>query len=110
MPMNHETLKQMKELLEKGRCHKQSHIGVRIESLSALVTAYEQLRLGVEVVLRNAQLLDRIHLWSKCADGYPLDEHINNITTKLEQLQAENERLKRAGNGCALVDCPVRND
>lgn len=33
-----------------------------------------------------ANLLDRIRLWSKCADGYPLDEHINNIATQLAQL------------------------
>jgi hypothetical protein len=54
---------------------------------------HEQLQLGTEVALRNAQLLDRIRLWSKCADGYPLDEHINNIAVKVERQAQELEQL-----------------
>lgn len=41
-----------------------------------------------------ASLLDRIRLWSKCADGYPLDEHINNITTRLAQVEKERNELR----------------
>lgn len=53
-----------------------------------------------------ATLLDRIRAWSKCKDGYPLDEHINNIIvdrerlqSQLEQLRAENERLQSERDG-----------
>lgn len=48
-----------------------------------------------------ASLLDRIRLWSKCADGYPLDEHINNITTQntalRDQLAQADETNRLAG-------------
>lgn len=45
-----------------------------------------------DVGLRNAQLIDRIRVWSKCADGYPLDEHINNIATENERLREERAK------------------
>lgn len=41
-----------------------------------------------------ASLLDRIRAWSKCADGYPLDEHINNIATRLAQVEQERNDLR----------------
>lgn len=55
----------------------------------------EQLARVDEVGLRNAQLIDRIRARSKCADGYPLDEHINNITTQLAQVTQERDELRK---------------
>lgn len=43
------------------------------------------------VGLQNAQLLDTIRAWSKCEDGYPLDEHINNIATQNAALRTQNQ-------------------
>lgn len=58
-----------------------------LKALADEVTALrEQFARVGEVGLRNAELIDRIRAWSKCADGYPLDEHINNITTQLAQV------------------------
>lgn len=50
-----------------------------------------------------AGLLDRIRAWSKCADGYPLDEHINNITVDRERLQSQLEQVTKERNALAAA-------
>lgn len=49
-----------------------------------------------EVGRHNAQLVDRIRLWSKCEDGYPLDEHINNIATQNTALREQLAEARHA--------------
>lgn len=119
-PLNPETLKAMKEAAEKAlradvpatptTLKREAFFDFQLlatpATVSALIAEVERLRLGMEVALRNAQLIDRIRLWSKCADGYPLDEHINNIATKVERQAGEIERLTKLG-GCQICGCIV---
>lgn len=51
-----------------------------------------------------AGLIDRIRAWSKCADGYPLDEHINNITVDRERLRA-SRRVHELDNHHNALAC-----
>lgn len=61
----------------------------KIDALIQTVRALKQ------IGLHNAQLVDRIRTWSRCEDGYPLDEHINNIAADRERLKAENKEYER---------------
>ena len=62
-----------------------TNVDALCQTVKALQEKFEQLNV---VSGEWARTLDRIRAWSKCDDGYPLDEHINNITINCERLQA----------------------
>lgn len=96
-------------------CNAAVALGMATSAVSSLInqnTALrEQLARAGEVGLRNAQLIDRIRAWSKCADGYPLDEHINNIATQLAQVTQEQQQClevqKRGVHSSTTCPCVI---
>lgn len=74
----------------------EKQVALTITERDALVRDWRALKAKNETLgdvgLRNAQFIDRIRVWSKCADGYPLDEHINNIATENERLREERAK------------------
>lgn len=74
----------------------------------------QTVRVLKQIGLHNAQIVDRIRLWSKCEDSYPLDEHINNITVDRERLRASRRvhELDNHHNALACGYCagPIKDE